>query len=65
MNIDTTRQNYRPAVFYEFCRNIIVEIQTSEEHEFGGYSMSYCAYTGEENHYIYLGELCQMRNVTR
>jgi hypothetical protein len=49
--------SYRPQIFYEFCRNKVVEIVTGEEYEFGEYHMSFCAYTDEENHYIYLGDI--------
>ena len=44
-------------IFYEYCRNKIEVITVFDNPEFGDYTDSTCAYTGDENHYICLGKL--------
>lgn len=44
-------------VFYEYCKNAIKVVMTSQELEVGDYMNSTCGFTGDELHYICLGEL--------
>lgn len=45
------------CVLYDFTRNQIYTMWMLTIYEFGEQLMLTCAYTGDEHHYVFLGEL--------